>query len=432
MKAMRLLAAAALTVSAAAAAITAAPRGADAAPTQFTLFDATMSQTATDYFEPSFTAPPDWTSPVDYAGGRAYWRVDVQTKPSDLAIVAQVCMWRGRWKVETCTRATTGTFQTAGTYWVDLGAPDSWWKKDGNWSWRTPFEATRIMIKDVASKRLLIGTKCGDFCYPRPDLASHVPIRINSQLIVVAKGAQLQPPANWAGCPATWSSACGSPGTNSAPVVSAGPDLTASVGNATALGGSVTDDGLPSNTVTSRWNKVSGPGTVSFSTASAASTSATFSAAGRYTLRLSASDGSLSRADTAVVTVGSTNSTTTTTTAPPPSSVTVSISDATVAEPDSGFKSMPFKVTLSKAASADVAVTVKVTGGTATARTDFDSRGDQVRVVIPAGKLYAWVGFGVRGDLTKEPDETVMVSLVQPSGATLGDAAGRGVIVNDD
>jgi hypothetical protein len=90
---------------------------------------------------------------------------------------------------------------------------------------------------------------------------------------------------------------------NVAPSVSAGPDRTVPLGQAAALDGTVTDDGLPSGTLTTTWSKVSGPGTVGFANASAVDTSATFSAFGSYVLRLTASDGQLSAQDDMAVTV---------------------------------------------------------------------------------------------------------------------------------
>ena len=72
-----------------------------------------------------------------------------------------------------------------------------------------------------------------------------------------------------------------------------------------SLSGTVTDDGLPNPpaTVTTTWTKVSGPGTVTFASASARATTATFSAAGSYVLRLTASDSALSASDDIAVTV---------------------------------------------------------------------------------------------------------------------------------
>jgi hypothetical protein len=62
----------------------------------------------------------------------------------------------------------------------------------------------------------------------------------------------------------------------------------------------------PNLTVT--WSKTSGPGTVTFSPANAAATTVSFSAAGTYVLRLSASDGALSAYDEVQVTVSSAGS----------------------------------------------------------------------------------------------------------------------------
>ncbi|QJE98854.1 DUF7594 domain-containing protein [Luteolibacter luteus] len=101
----------------------------------------------------------------------------------------------------------------------------------------------------------------------------------------------------------------GSTPTNEAPVVSAGADRSAmlSGGNATvSLSGSASDDGLPAgSSLTRTWSRVSGPGTVNFANAGSASTTATFTVAGSYSLRLTASDGSLSSSDDLMVTITS-------------------------------------------------------------------------------------------------------------------------------
>jgi hypothetical protein len=94
------------------------------------------------------------------------------------------------------------------------------------------------------------------------------------------------------------------PAVNLAPVVNAGPDLTITLPNGSTLAGSATDDGLPTgSTLTKSWSKVSGPGTVTFSNAAALNSTANFSAAGTYTLRLTASDSLLSSSDDVVFTV---------------------------------------------------------------------------------------------------------------------------------
>jgi hypothetical protein len=92
---------------------------------------------------------------------------------------------------------------------------------------------------------------------------------------------------------------------NTAPVVNAGPDQTITLPTSATLTGTASDDGRPSppGQVTKSWTKVSGPGTVTFSAPNALSTSATFSAAGTYVLRLTASDSALSSSDDVTVVV---------------------------------------------------------------------------------------------------------------------------------
>ncbi len=91
--------------------------------------------------------------------------------------------------------------------------------------------------------------------------------------------------------------------TNKAPVVNAGADQTVSPKVGATLKGTVTDDGLPDKYLKITWSKVSGPGTVTFGTPSAASSTAKFSRGGIYTLKLTATDSALTTSDTVVITV---------------------------------------------------------------------------------------------------------------------------------
>lgn len=91
---------------------------------------------------------------------------------------------------------------------------------------------------------------------------------------------------------------------NQPPTVTAGADQTIALPATATVNGTVTDDGLPvGNTLVSTWTKVSGPGTVTFADAAATETSATFSEAGTYVLRLSATDGELSAHSEVTITV---------------------------------------------------------------------------------------------------------------------------------
>ncbi len=91
---------------------------------------------------------------------------------------------------------------------------------------------------------------------------------------------------------------------NHAPAADAGPDQILTLPATASLQGAATDDGLPDGSpLVTTWSKVSGSGTVTFSDASAPVTTAAFSAAGTYVLRLTASDGDLSTTDDLTITV---------------------------------------------------------------------------------------------------------------------------------
>jgi len=92
---------------------------------------------------------------------------------------------------------------------------------------------------------------------------------------------------------------------NQPPSVSAGPDKPIVLPNAVSLEGTAGDDGLPNppGVLTTTWSKVSGPGTVTFANPNSPATTATFSKAGSYTLRLTANDSALASSDDVVVSV---------------------------------------------------------------------------------------------------------------------------------
>jgi hypothetical protein len=88
--------------------------------------------------------------------------------------------------------------------------------------------------------------------------------------------------------------------------VDAGADATVQLPeDSVALDATVTDDGLPSNTVTVAWSVSSAPdgATVTFADENAEDTTATFDLAGVYVLELTASDSELEGSDTVQVTV---------------------------------------------------------------------------------------------------------------------------------
>jgi hypothetical protein len=94
------------------------------------------------------------------------------------------------------------------------------------------------------------------------------------------------------------------PVVNLPPVVNAGIDRSTQLGTPVSLDGTVTDDGQPTSaSIATVWTKFSGPGTVTFGNSTAVDTTASFTVAGTYVLRLTASDGEYSIGDDVTITV---------------------------------------------------------------------------------------------------------------------------------
>jgi len=90
-------------------------------------------------------------------------------------------------------------------------------------------------------------------------------------------------------CTPSYTCGCATP-----PVVNLGANRTVTLPATLTINASVTDACLPVSALTLTWSKTSGPGTVTFSPTNAASTTISFSSAGTYVLRLTASDGAQS------------------------------------------------------------------------------------------------------------------------------------------
>jgi hypothetical protein len=109
---------------------------------------------------------------------------------------------------------------------------------------------------------------------------------------------------------------------------------------------------------------------------------------------------------------------------------TLSISDVSVTEGNSGTKTATFTATLSAAATSTVTVGYSTANGTATAGIDYASQSGTL--TFSAGQTTKAIAVVVNGDKSVEPNETFMVNLSGASGATILDAQGVGTISNDD
>ncbi len=168
---------------------------------QVTVFNVTGNAGPAQYIEPSIGGPSNFTSPVNYTAGSAYIRYNVITMPSTKPVNIQICFWdhmNGNWKLETCSSESALTVTKPGVYYVNLKAPGGWWKITGSFPWYQRPDVVRIMVKDAATKKLMMSSKCGSYCYTGNDLSSRVPIKIQAELIFTS-GGTFNPPASWTG-----------------------------------------------------------------------------------------------------------------------------------------------------------------------------------------------------------------------------------------
>ena len=112
------------------------------------------------------------------------------------------------------------------------------------------------------------------------------------------------------------------------------------------------------------------------------------------------------------------------------SAPTLSISDVSLDEGDSGVSVANVVVSLSKVASEEVTVNYTTQDGSALAGSDYESK--MGTVTIPAGSLSAVLSLSVSGDLDVETNETLTVELSAPQGAEIANGVAMVTIQNDD
>ena len=115
-------------------------------------------------------------------------------------------------------------------------------------------------------------------------------------------------------------------------------------------------------------------------------------------------------------------------TAPPPPSL--SISDVTVTEGNSGTVAAVFTVSLSASSTNPVTVGYATANGSATAGSDYVATSGTL--TFNPGTTALTITVTVNGDTVVEPDETFFVNLTNPTNATLAKGQGQGTILNDD
>ena len=180
---------------------------------QFSLYDVKgIVQDFDTYAQPTVKWPSSGSmiSPVNYAGGRAYLRLEIVSKPTSINMAAQACFWYqytpGKFDKyeETCsTPEGLMQFTDEGLYYYEIQPPSTWWSQNGSsnitgkFDWGKKPHVGRIMFKDLKTKTLFFEERCGSACWSGGDARLHTPVVFNVELIFVEKGKSFTPPSDW-------------------------------------------------------------------------------------------------------------------------------------------------------------------------------------------------------------------------------------------
>lgn len=108
----------------------------------------------------------------------------------------------------------------------------------------------------------------------------------------------------------------------------------------------------------------------------------------------------------------------------------VRIGDATTVEGNSGRHPIGFAVRLSHSYAKPVTVRYTTATGSATAPSDYVAKVGSLRIL--AGRTAGHISVMVKGDTTREANESFVVSITRARNARIADPNGTGVIRNDD
>jgi hypothetical protein len=115
---------------------------------------------------------------------------------------------------------------------------------------------------------------------------------------------------------------------------------------------------------------------------------------------------------------------------PPAAVPSVSITDTSLVEGNTGTNDAAFTVTLSKSSTKAVTVTYTTADGSATAGQDYTA--STGTVTFAPGVVSQVINVAVLGDTAVEPTETFTVVLANPSGVTISQATAKATITDDD
>jgi hypothetical protein len=144
--------------------------------------------------------PDNWSSPVNYGGGKSYWRIAMMEKQPDKAIKWQMCLNNDdpqgtgnntRWHM--CCNMID--IDDPGVYWGEQNLP--WWNWPAPPVWNEWGGYPQAVVKDAAGEPVTNPT-----VFPRnwdgfPDYSQYYPMTLRITMYIVSAGGTFEAPEWW-------------------------------------------------------------------------------------------------------------------------------------------------------------------------------------------------------------------------------------------
>jgi hypothetical protein len=185
--------------TASALALLAATGAAWAQNDQFVLLDTPYIHNTTtkafSFFPLAPGVPDNWRTPVNYAEGTIYMRLEVLSKPSTRGVNYQICIFQDQHSAPKHACARYQYFTAPGLYTWSQAMTGMF--QYGNLDWTRRMLDLMLVVKDRGGNPVDDRFGFGGLWDGSPDFSLYYPMEVKFTAIVVAKGATFAPPSGW-------------------------------------------------------------------------------------------------------------------------------------------------------------------------------------------------------------------------------------------
>lgn len=146
---------------------------------------------AYSYFPAMTDLPVDLTAPVDYANGRLHARVEVRSKPSDLAVEYQVCVYQDPVDGSTPRRSCSeGPLRFTAPDVLEVDEAVAELVRDAGVDWTEPLVGCALIVKDGEGVPVDDRYGLADKWIGAPDFSLYYPMEVAVTIVITAPGAE--------------------------------------------------------------------------------------------------------------------------------------------------------------------------------------------------------------------------------------------------